>query len=175
MSTAALDPAKRQFVSLELGRFCAAAAVAAFHGESALRNLLGRYVGDDTFRWGHAGVEYFFVLSGFVMFWTNESDKANWRKAGTFLKRRAIRILPSYWFAFLCMAAAFLLAPALLQGRAFTVWDQIRDFLLIPRSGEMLMNVAWTLRQEALFYLLFAVCLLTSTFRFYRFSFGKYW
>jgi peptidoglycan/LPS O-acetylase OafA/YrhL len=146
-------------LSLEAGRFVAALGVAAFHVEGAVQKLIGRYDGDNLFRAGHAGVEYFFVLSGFIIYWIHHSDIGVPSSVGRFLARRAIRILPMYWLAYACMAFGLAVFPSLLQGRAFGQWDYVQDLLLLPRSGEMVLGVAWTLRQEFVFYLIFALCI----------------
>ena len=77
-----------------------------------------------------------------------------------------------YWLAFACMVLGFAVFPTLLQGRYFSFSDYVYDFMLLPRSGEMIMNVAWTLRNELVFYLLFFISIAVP---FIRFKFILLW
>lgn len=101
---------------------------------------------------GHAGVDVFFVISGFIMMHTSRREPA----PGSFLAARARRVLPLWWLAVLLTAvqttdnapwrvlAALVLWPTLR-------WDGEWQFIVGP---------GWTLVYEALFYLVFAACLL---------------
>jgi exopolysaccharide production protein ExoZ len=143
---------RRHFGLLELGRFVAALLVALFHVDTAIHKFYGHYVFGNFFRFGHAGVEYFFVLSGFLIFWIHHRDVGKANRSFHFFLRRVIRIFPMYWLVVLAFIAAYQIAPALLQGRLFSYWDYVKDVFLLPRDGEMVLSVAWTLRQEFVFY-----------------------
>jgi len=60
-----------RFQSLQMGRGLAALAVVLYHAADTI--TLPKYIGSDTtgllkyFLPGHAGVHYFFILSGFVI------------------------------------------------------------------------------------------------------------
>jgi exopolysaccharide production protein ExoZ len=107
---------------------------------------------------GMAGVDVFFVLSGFLMVYTTRRAPST---GAAFLKRRIVRIVPLYWLA--------LASTALIQARSAPVspfW-LIRDFLFIPhrdQAGNILPLVApgWTLNYEMFFYLLFATTIALS-------------
>ena len=51
---------------------------------------------------GQAGVDIFFVISGFVIYLSNGKGRLG---SGEFLKRRIIRIVPLYWLATLAVVA----------------------------------------------------------------------
>ncbi|WP_276356091.1 acyltransferase family protein [Cohnella caldifontis] len=57
---------------------------------------------------GNSGVSIFFVLSGFLLafpFWRNYLEEKEFPRLGTYLFRRAARIVPGYYLVFLvCMA-----------------------------------------------------------------------
>ena len=107
---------------------------------------------------GTAGVDVFFVISGFVM-WMVTSSKT--LSPGEFLARRVQRIVPLYWGVTLAVAAVALLIPGSFPGMRPTVGHVVQSLLFIPHRGETgmiapLIVPGWTLNYEMFFYLLFA-------------------
>ena len=51
------------------------------------------------FWWGQAGVDLFFVISGFIMVYVSRDVFGKPGAAIDFLHRRIIRIVPLYWIA----------------------------------------------------------------------------
>ena len=133
-------PAQR-LGSLELGRLIAASLVVISH-----------LVSLDAAP-GPLGVQYFFVLSGFVMISAHHGDFGRWRGPLTFWWRRVCRIYPLYWLMLLPVMFYYYhgLAPA------GTNWAL---FSLTPRVVNDLIPPAWTLRFEVAFYIMFGLCLL---------------
>lgn len=147
--------------SLELGRFIAASLVAAFHYSGTFRHLRHVDVFADVFRAGYAGVDYFFVLSGFVIYHVHRHDIGHPHRVRDFVLRRAIRIYPEYWAALLFMIMALTLAPWLAsQGGAMAKQSLVPDALLLPINGDSIVPVSWTLRREVIFYAIFALLIL---------------
>lgn len=112
-------------------------------------------------RWfGFAGVDLFFVLSGFII------THAHWRYLGTrqglgtYLWRRAWRIYPPYWAALLLAALVALIFTgenAFTREYLHTSWDM---GVLLPRAeGYALLPVAWSLVYELMFYAAFTLAL----------------
>ena len=103
------------------------------------------------FRIGAAGVDIFFVLSGFIIAHSSS------RSARHFLAHRLIRILPAYWIATL-IAALFTLQNMDVAG----AWDWLMQSLFYlphPDGRSPLIFVAWTLVYELAFYLLYWLAL----------------
>lgn len=78
-------------------RALAASAVLVAHTGGEFEQHLSLPGLGPNFGVGSAGVDLFFVISGFVMVYSSErlfGDRASFR---TFLTRRAIRIVPLYW------------------------------------------------------------------------------
>src|SRR5574341_2469271 len=76
--------------------------------------VLGRHT--DNFRFGWAGVQLFFVLSGFLITDILIRMKARLPRRDFFLKfygRRFLRIFPLYYFYLLLVTSLVLLLPAL--------------------------------------------------------------
>ena len=81
---------------LQCGRAVAAVMVAIFHANVFL--LPSKfYAGEGAgaaFNFGYAGVEFFFVLSGFIMVLVHRRDFGQPSKAVVFLRKRIVRIYP---------------------------------------------------------------------------------
>jgi exopolysaccharide production protein ExoZ len=151
----------KTFRSIQYLRGLAALAVVTFHAFQWTQ-VVGATPRD--FPTGAAGVDVFFVISGFVM-WTSTDETAPGPLA--FLWRRAVRILPPYWlFTGLTLAGA-LAWPALFPDTRATLGNAVLSLLLIPHfdpAGDAfpLLKPGWTLIYEAAFYLIFAVGLLLA-------------
>jgi exopolysaccharide production protein ExoZ len=115
---------------------------------------------------GRAGVDVFFVISGFVMIYVTAARFGSARESWRFLIKRLIRIAPVYWFYTTAMAAIVVSAPALLRHSGLTVPYVIASYLFYPFArpggGEIspLLDLGWTLNYEMYFYVLFAVAML---------------
>jgi exopolysaccharide production protein ExoZ len=147
--------AGRMIGGLQMLRGVAATLVVLFHLQAASvyeghePGLLGWFLG------GEVGVDVFFVLSGFVIFYTARGREA--LGPGWFLRQRFWRIVPPYW-AVLALTLAALAAHAVLRGDWVDwpgPWEIVVSVLLLPLPDQVL-AVAWTLTVEGLFYLLFA-------------------
>lgn len=141
--------------SLELGRFIAAAVVMMCHAVPYMNSHAvpgtAPLFGNIQFP-GPLGVQYFFVLSGFVMASTHHGDFGKLASAPKFWWRRACRIYPVYWLA-LCIPAYYLYG-AMTPGVTFHL------MALDPWHYKEYIPTAWTLRYEMAFYLMFGLCLL---------------
>lgn len=131
-------------VNLQALRALAAIAVVVFHvGLMPATGLL--------FPVGAAGVDIFFVLSGFIIAHSASQD------AEHFFVRRLIRILPPYWIA-TTVAALFTLAA--LSWREAADW-LVQSLFYLPGPGgrPVLIFVAWTLVLELVFYVIYWLAL----------------
>lgn len=113
---------------------------------------------------GRAGVDLFFVISGFVMVYT--TDRADPSPA-LFAYRRITRIVPLYWLLTLTVFVLALEAPSLLgASRPDPVWFA-KSLAFIPfdkgdRTMNPLLPVGWSLNYEMAFYAVFALSMLAG-------------
>ncbi len=114
---------------------------------------------------GNAGVDLFFVISGFIMVLSSRRllgrKNAWWR----FMELRLIRVVPLYWLVTLAKLAAVVAVPALALHTHPTTWNTIASLLFIPARDAVgvirpPLDAGWTLSFEMLFYLVFASALL---------------
>ena len=120
---------KAEVVSIQYLRGVAAMSVALFHTSVnmpafAWPSSLARDFGD-------CGIDVFFVISGFVMFFVTKDNSMSSR---TFLLRRIIRIVPLYWLATILYLILFLASG---YGRAIEVVFShiVQSMLFIPHAN----------------------------------------
>ena len=66
----------------------------------------------NIFKFGGCGVDIFFVLSGFIITYSNRHYITKASSIGKFLKKRAIRIFPIYWIIISFFLALQLIFPS---------------------------------------------------------------
>ena len=109
---------------------------------------------------GAAGVDIFFVISGFIM-WVISAERPM-TPAG-FMKERFLRIAPTYWIATGVMVAGGLLG--LFPHLVLTVRHVLASLFFLPARSPSNGHVwpvlvqGWTLNYEMFFYAVFAVAL----------------
>lgn len=142
----------KKLASIQILRAAAALSVALFHaGQWSHLDLAV----------GAAGVDVFFVISGFVL-WS--ACEARPQPPAAFLLARARRILPLYWIATLAVAGAALAAPLALPIVLPEPRHLVLSLLLLPHTDPAggpfpLLPTGWTLTYEAFFYLVMAAAL----------------
>ncbi len=159
----------RGFDGIQALRALAACAVALLHvadEAGALAGTPGRspWRGVDALPL-EAGVDLFFVISGFVMAWASWDAFGSVRSVAPFVARRLLRIAPLYWLLSLAAVAAAVSAPGLMSDGArdgpgylaasflFWPWRRLDGFV------QPVLRLGWTLEYEMLFYALVAAAL----------------
>jgi exopolysaccharide production protein ExoZ len=144
---------RSDFVSIQYLRGLAALGVLLFHASQRAGAAFGA---------GAAGVDIFFVISGFIM-WTVSARRAT--GPGDFLLRRAGRIAPLYWTMTLLVVGLDVLRPSLFPNMRLDAPHVIQSLLFLPHhdpAGAIAPVIVpgWTLDYEAFFYVNFALTLL---------------
>lgn len=136
----------RYFLSIQYLRGVAAAMVVIYH--------VGLFLPVWSFEKGNAGVDIFFVISGFVMYLSGRELSAR-----AFLAHRIVRIVPLYWLA----TGVTLLV---LGWSETNLADLFRSLLFIAYDNpgnqppvSPILSVGWTLNLEMMFYVVFAAVL----------------
>lgn len=151
-----------RYQNIELLRFIAALAVVYFHAVGTLRAVAFPEIGPNPLtELGAAGVDIFFVISGFVIFLSLTRKN---RTPIEFARDRLIRLVPAYWI--LTVSHIVILASvAILRGTEvpfdFSWTIQSLFFVSQPLGNNLpLISQGWSLEIEMLFYLLVAVGLI---------------
>ncbi len=84
--------------SLQVSRALAAFLVVLYHFSLSSKIYLGYDFLHSIFLFGHNGVTFFFVLSGFIISYSHWDDiGAGYRNFKKYAFRRVTRIFPGYW------------------------------------------------------------------------------
>src|SRR3954449_11248467 len=89
-------PSGRRLQTVQVFRGAAALLVVLFHATSIDKFYLQHEFLGDIFMFGYGGVDFFFVLSGFVIVLAHGRDVGRADRLGPYLARRVVRIYPAY-------------------------------------------------------------------------------
>jgi exopolysaccharide production protein ExoZ len=153
-----------QIVAIQILRAIAAVSVSIGHAQAFIGIPMERQ--GQVFGWSFllpwgAGVDLFFVISGFIMVYSSEKLFAAPGGAVTFGWRRLSRIVPLYWCATALFVAKMAVqhkplpdATSIITSLLFVPWDT--QGTGVPRP---VYELGWTLNYEMFFYALFALCI----------------
>ena len=148
-----IEPAHKSPSLLSIQILRAIAALAVTYEHIAGYEFARQYGLPDAlppFKFGRAGVDLFFVISGFVMVYASQRYFGRTKAPQEFFLRRLARIVPLYW-----LTTSIILVYLLVQ-YLFIPYPQLNG-LMAPVHG-----VGWTLNYEMFFYTCFCVALLFS-------------
>lgn len=155
--------------SIEAARALAAILVVLMHCGNLMRvdHFSGHIGLGGLFAFGYVGVDFFFVLSGFIIAYVHYQDIGRPRSLWRYLWRRLTRIYPIFWIS-------LLLAILVIEGGRFIIGkpagleieltDILGTIFLLPASEPKYVGVAWSLQYEIIFYLAFCVLILNRLF-----------
>ena len=161
------------FLSLQAARGIAALMVVMFHvsgiiGAEKYFNFPEIFI---PYAFAGSGVNMFFVLSGFVIYSAHQHDFGRPERFLEFLKKRIIRIYPIYWIIFFGAASIALIYPSFRHQTPSEMVIWIKSILLLPQNqsvvggtGAPVIEVAWTLQVEMIFYLIVGLFILGRRF-----------
>jgi len=157
---------KQEFRGVQALRGLAALSVMLFHFRWNI-NAESSGFGDILFGWGASGVDLFFLISGFVITLSAARVPCGVEGAFSFLKKRATRILPTYYIILLM---TFLLSGAMsifhYDDKAENFISALLFFPIDPHHGPFYVDdsgmygIRWTLNYEVMFYLFISVAIL---------------
>lgn len=163
------------FNYIQVCRGIAAMMVVAFHtGASfAAEKYFGEPLFARLFRFGSSGVEFFFVLSGFIIYFVHHADFGVPAAVKRYAIRRLERVYPTYWLIFSGVFAVALAIPAFRSGVPTEFLIILKSLFLVPQNPEVVggtgapvIIVAWSLQYELVFYFVFALFIFSPLFGF---------
>jgi exopolysaccharide production protein ExoZ len=148
-----------QILSIQYLRAFAAVAIVFHHAREQFPGFQAIFPSEI----GSAGVDIFFVISGFIMVFITETGD---HSASKFMWNRIIRIVPLYWFYTIITVLLYAVASGLFRGNGLTLPHVILSLLFIPHPnpGDLLslsplIKIGWTLNYEMFFYVVFAIAM----------------
>jgi peptidoglycan/LPS O-acetylase OafA/YrhL len=149
----------KRLPTLDLFRGVAALSVMLLHYIYSYRIHYGQFYDSQyDFRYGYLGVQFFFIISGFVIFLTVLQSKSVF----DFLYKRMTRLYPTFLF---CLAATYLLVSFLgLPGREKSFHTAVWNITMIPGffSIPAVDGAYWSLVPEVFFYILMVLVMLSK-------------
>ena len=148
----------------------AASFVMIYHLKDVLpADHRAKQIMDQVFMSGAAGVDLFFIISGFLMVLIMPEDKGSrWKLSMRFLLKRLIRIWPAYIVATL----GFYFIINGLNFYPESIKRLAKSLLFLPLAsteppffGHAFLLVGWTLNYEMYFYILIAFVLLFGRYK----------
>ena len=146
--------------SLQVFRGVAALLVVLHHAGTFSVGHFGAPFFGNALDWGASGVDFFFVLSGFIIYFIHRNDLDRPDRLRAFVLKRLIRVYPIYWLACAVVIPLYFLAPTTGPGYARNPLAIVTSVLLIPQDHFPVLGQAWTLTFEMLFYGVFALLIL---------------
>jgi exopolysaccharide production protein ExoZ len=152
------------FLTIQALRAVAALFVVLFHAFETWGERVDPTAPGVNWENGAAGVDIFFIISGFVMVISSRRLVAQASGWLIFLRHRVVRIVPLYWLltTVKILAVMALGGIVLRTGLGFNFVAGSYLFLPVTDSAghfRPVLPVGWTLTYEFLFYLLFATAL----------------
>lgn len=153
-------PIPERYVELDVFRALAIMVVVLYHYTTRYNGLYGHVEMAFSFRGGHYGVEFFFMISGFAIYMSME----NIRSGRDFIVKRFSRLYPAYWAS---VGITFTVVSLFsLPGREVSLVDAVinltmlQDFLNRSLPDVWIGRVAsvdgvyWTLSRFISFYMI---------------------
>lgn len=150
----------QNLTSLQAGRGLAAMLVLLYHVGAIAHTKLGQSYGFGFFAHADHGVDFFFVLSGFIIAYANRRSLGVPNDAPRYFYRRVVRIYP------LLVLLTLLKVGYMVVGGPGVPWFKkdltniLCSFLLMPQVSNPVIGVSWTLWCEMFFYCIFLLVVL---------------
>lgn len=148
--------------SIQVLRGIAAILVVLFHFRHYINDVYPiKDLGDRMFLFGEAGVDLFFVISGFIIVYSSMNKEKN--SFSEFMIKRIFRLYPLYFFVLTFYLLTY-------HDEIFNLNNIIKSYVLIPIDfngkgpwfGLSTIYTAWTLTYEMYFYIAFAIAILIN-------------
>ncbi|WP_304072377.1 acyltransferase [Maricaulis maris] len=149
------DRPRAEIIELQYLRAIAVLLVVVGHLHQAGVRFLGTDLLGPVGYVGFAGVDVFFVISGFII---HTLYRTATRPGPSYALKRLNRIFPLYWiFTGLSVVGYLVLDDSLSRGMGELDW--VASLTLLPTGQPPLLLVGWTLTHELYFYLVYGLVL----------------
>ena len=158
MAADTISTSQRRLDNIQALRGVAAFSVMLAHLFQIEKKYSAAPVLPEAFNFGMAGVDLFFLISGFIMIYISQKLGAGLTSARQFIFARITRIYPLYWTVSFVLLILYFIRPDMVFGSSQDP-NLVKSFFLWPDTAPPLLNLGWTLIHEMGFYLVFALLL----------------
>ncbi len=157
-----------RFDSLQLFRGLAALGVVFYHTAQKTNEYVSEIPVwiNSVFECGFIGVDFFFVLSGFIILKAHIDDEKSAESLKNFCIKRFVRIFPPYWPVSIALLISYSFLYGFCRGAGGEL-SMLSSFFLLPDNVPPSLSVAWTLIHEVMFYLVFCLFFISNRIFFY--------
>src|SRR5665213_2734258 len=164
MTAPAPEPSRTNFLTIQALRAIAALLVVLLHAFETWGERVDPAAPGVNWENGAAGVDIFFIISGFVMVISSRRLMAQAGGWLIFLRHRVVRIVPLYWLLTTLKVLAVAVLGGVVLRTSLDFGFVAGSYLFLPVTDSAghfrpVLPVGWTLTYEFLFYLLFAAAL----------------
>jgi exopolysaccharide production protein ExoZ len=147
-----------KLLPLELCRFLAALLVACLHAGASISKYYGFEIG--AVRNFGAGVDFFFVLSGFVITYAHWHDIGRPDRLKRYYTKRFLRIYPPYWIITAVIVIFYFADRSYGDESRRDLTKLFCSIFLLPYAVRPVVDQAWTLVYEVFFYVSFGLVII---------------
>lgn len=139
---------------IQISRFAAILIILLYHINAIFNRDFG-YDWLNISEWQRTGgVDFFFVLSGFMIFYIYGNNIGNKQKGFEFLSKRFIKIFPVYWLVLIGSVFLILFFPQIGDSNKLNVNLILKNLFLLP--NDYILAVAWSITYIIVFYIVFS-------------------
>lgn len=151
------DNEMKKLYGIQELRGVATLMIVLYHVSYISRECMGHDFAGGVFDFGYGGADLFFVISGFLVYYVHCWELGKKQFGVNFLVRKCLRIFPVYWLVLILLLIVYFLIPTYGLAETRNPVYILQSFLILPLRNMTYsaLSVAWTLRYELLFYLLF--------------------
>jgi exopolysaccharide production protein ExoZ len=151
-------PVDRKLEWLEAMRGMAAAWVLFHHAGQSINHFVGDMGSQSWIERGFLGVDFFFVLSGFIIAFASQRLIERGGEVREYASARLVRVYVPYLPVGIAMLVLYQVFPDLSASGRETSW--LTSLTLMPDDLPPALSVAWTLVHEVVFYSIYALRLI---------------
>jgi peptidoglycan/LPS O-acetylase OafA/YrhL len=164
---------RKKIYGIQYCRAVAAIFVVLYHVGTTAEAYNRQSIFSLLFNYGKYGVDFFFVISGFIIFNAHFEDIGVKGKSIIYIKKRFFRIYPIYFIILTIKVLIFLCLSIQIPENQKSFGYFLNSYLLLPIENQYpFLSVAWTLSFELTFYTYFLLAMKMQRRTFFLLTLG---
>ena len=164
---------RKKIYGIQYCRAVAAILVVLYHVGTTAEAYNRESIFSLLFNYGKYGVDFFFVISGFIIFNAHFEDIGVKGRSIIYIKKRFFRIYPIYFIILTIKVLIFLCLSIQIPENQSSFGYFLSSYLLLPIQNQYpFLSVAWTLSFELTFYTFFLLAMKMQRRTFFLLTLG---